>query len=128
MNPWVVLVTAAALLFAFGTGANVARNRMRHGVPPPAMAGNPAVERALRVQGNTLEGIVIFLPALWIFSGYWDPRIGAAIGAVWVIGRIIYMVGYMADPDKRFAGYGIQTLAILALVVGAIAGAVKDLI
>ena len=112
----------------FFTSLNVATNRKRHGVPAPAMAGHPLVECALRVQGNTLEWLVIFLPALWMFSAFFDPRVGAVLGAVWILGRILYLRGYMASPDKRGPGFGIQALATLALLVGAAVGAVMALV
>ena len=86
------------------------------------MSGHPHVERALRVQGNTLEWLVIFLPALWMFGMFFDPRIGAALGAVWVGGRIVYMTGYMKDPSKRAAGFAIQAVATVILLIGAAVG------
>ena len=127
MNPWTVLTSILALLFYFSTGANVARQRHRHSVLAPAMSGHPAVERALRVQGNTLEWLVIFLPSLWMFSSYWSPLVGAAIGLVWVIGRALYMAGYMRDVKGRAAGFGIQLLATFVLLLGAAIAAVRAL-
>ena len=125
MNPWPALTTVAALLVYLMTSINVARQRHKHGVHAPAMIGHPLVERALRVQGNTLEWIVIFLPSLWIFSAYWSPIIGAALGVIWIFGRILYMGGYMTDPSKRGPGFGIQGLATLVLLIGAAAGAIR---
>jgi uncharacterized membrane protein YecN with MAPEG domain len=128
MSPWIVLVTVAALLFYFWTGLNVAATRKTHGIMPPAMSGHVQVECALRVQGNTLEWIVIFLPALWLFSLYWSGPGGAAVGLVWILGRFLYMRGYMKEPKARYAGFGIQTLACAVLVIGAAAGAVRALL
>lgn len=85
------------------------------------------MERALRVQGNTLEWLVIFLPSLWMFSSYWSPLVGAAIGLVWVIGRALYMAGYMRDVKGRAAGFGIQLLATFVLLLGAAIAAVRAL-
>jgi uncharacterized membrane protein YecN with MAPEG domain len=91
------------------------------------MSGHEAVERALRVQGNTLEWLVIFLPALWMFSSYWSPLVGAALGVVWIVGRALYMAGYMRDVKSRSAGFGIQFLATFILLLGAAVGAIRAL-
>ena len=127
MNPWTALTSVLALLFYFSTGVNVARQRHRHAVLAPAMSGHPAVERALRVQGNTLEWLVIFLPSLWMFSSYWSPLAGAALGMVWIIGRALYMAGYMRDVKSLAAGFGIQLLATFVLLLGAGVAAVRAL-
>ncbi len=127
MNPWTVLTSVAALLFYFVTSVNVARQRHRHGVMAPAMTGHEQVERALRVQGNTLEWIVIFIPSLWLFSAYWSPNLGAVLGSVWVVGRVMYMAGYMRDVKSRGPGFGIQALATFILLGGAAIGAVRAL-
>ena len=128
MNAWVVLVSFAALAFYFVTVVNVARTRGKHGIAPPAMTGHEQVERALRVQGNTVEWLVIFLPSLWLSAVYWPGPIIAAIGLVWIFGRILYMNGYMKEPKARFAGFGIQTLVCAVLAVAGVVGAVKALL
>ncbi len=127
MNPLLVLVTLAALVFYAYTAVNAGATRARHKIHAPAMTGHPQVESALRIQGNTLEWLVIFLPALWIFAAYWNVYIGAGLGVIWIIGRIIYLVGYMKSPGKRAPGFGIQALATIVLLLGAIAGAVRGL-
>ena len=128
MNPWIVLVSLAALIFYFATGLNVAGVRKKHGIMPPAMSGHAQVECALRVQGNTLEWLVIFLPALWLFGLYWPGSVAAGLGLAWIAGRYLYMTGYMKDPNARYPGFFIQTLACTVLVIGAAIGAVKGLI
>ncbi len=125
MNPWIVLTSLAALLFYFATSVNVALNRRAHGVHAPAMTGHPQVERALRVQGNTLEWLAIFLPSLWMFSFYWKPTWAVAFGLIWILGRILYMIGYMQDVAKRGPGFLIQSAATAILLFGAAAGAIK---
>ncbi len=127
MNPWIVLTIVAALLFYFATSANVAVQRHKHGVMAPAMSGHDMVERAIRVQGNTLEWIVIFLPALWIFSVYWGGSVGAVLGLVWIVGRIMYMLGYMRTVTGRGPGFGVQAMATVILLGGAIVGAIRAL-
>ena len=103
-------VTILAALICLGTAILVARVRRRHKIAPPAMTGTPEVECALRVQGNTVEQIVIFLPLLWVAALYFHA-IGwlvPLIGLCWCLGRIIYAFGYMANPEKRHIGFGIS--------------------
>ena len=130
MSGWIGLVTLAALLFYFWTGLNVARMRGKHQVRAPAMSGHPDVERALRVQGNTLEWLPLFLVTLWMFGAAWPQWswIGALIGLGWIVGRFMYMQGYMADPSKRSQGFLVQAIAVGLLFLGSLAGVIANLI
>ncbi len=128
MSPWIVLVTMAALLLYFYMGLRIASARRKHNIAAPATTGHPDFERVFRVQMNTLEWLPIFLPALWIAAGYWDPRIVAAVGIVWVIGRFMYMEGYIAEAGKRSMGFMVQAIATLVLLLGAIVGAIMALV
>jgi len=86
------------------------------------MSGDENFERVVRVQQNTLEQLVFFLPALWLFSVYVNPFWGAGLGVVWLIGRIIYAWGYYQAADKRIAGFAISTLGGIGLLLGALVG------
>lgn len=114
------LVTLLTALFYFLTALNVAKLRGRTGIKVPAMSGHPDFERAFRIQLNTLEWLPIFLPSLWLFAIYIGDSIAAAIGAVWIIGRIVYAIGYSKDAIKRRPGFLIQALATVALWLGAL--------
>ena len=120
----VAIVTLLALLLYFWTSTVVARQRLKHRILTPAMSGHPDVERALRVQGNMLEWLPIFLPSLWLFAWYFNGKIAAAIGAVWILGRLYYSISYMKDPAKRGPGFGIQATATAALLFGALGKAI----
>lgn len=117
---WAALVTLAALLVYLSLGINVGRARHKTGIQAPAVTGDATLERAFRVHYNTLEWLPIFLGAMWIFALYWNDRVAAGIGVVWILGRILYARGYMADPAKRGPGFLIQALATLALLLGGI--------
>jgi glutathione S-transferase len=114
------LVTLLAVLFYFFTSIGVARARSAYGVRAPATSGHPDFERVFRVQMNTLEWMPIFLPALWLFAIYLSDAVAAALGAVWIVGRIAYFVGYKRAAEKRSPGFGIQALAAVALWIGAL--------
>lgn len=128
MSAWIVLVTIAALLLYFYMGTLVAGARRKHGIAAPAISGNADFERVFRVQMNTLEWLPIFLPALWMCATYWDQRAVAAVGVVWIVGRAMYMHGYIQAADQRSMGFLIQAIAVLVLLIGGIVGAIMSLI
>lgn len=122
------IVTILAVLFVFYTGLRVGQMRGKHKIDAPATTGNPEFERTYRVQMNTLEQFVIFLPLLWLATSYfkmvgWLP---AALGVVWLIGRFMYMQGYIAAPEKRSSGFLISLLATAGLLILAVIGIVMD--
>lgn len=113
------LITCFAVALYFSTGLLVARARAAYGIKAPAITGNPDFERVFRVQMNTLEWMPMFLPALWLFAIYVSDSIAAAIGLVWILGRILYIVSYSKAAEKRGPGFGIQAFATIALWLGA---------
>jgi glutathione S-transferase len=124
---WTALVTILALLVYFFMGLQVARTRGKSGIEPPAMTGHPLLERANRVHVNTLEWLPLFLTGLWLFAIYWNEPVAAGLGLVWIVGRLLYSTGYMADPVKRSTGFLIQSLATMILLIGALGRIVYSL-
>jgi glutathione S-transferase len=118
------LVTGLALLFYVATIAFVGQARGRYQIKAPATIGHPAFERAYRVQQNTVEQLVIFLPALWLFSLFVSPLWGAVIGVVWILGRIHYAWGYLRDAEKRGPGAMVTMISAMILLVGGLVGIV----
>jgi uncharacterized membrane protein YecN with MAPEG domain len=118
---------ALALVEFFVFGWAVGRARTRYQVPAPATTGNPVFERYFRAQMNTLEQLVIFLPALLLFAYYLNPYIAAALGALFVIGRALYFRGYVHSPEQRHVGFALAGIPTLVLLVGGIYGAVRAL-
>lgn len=110
-------VTALSILLCIGFAILVARTRRATGIEPPTMSGDPRLERALRVQGNTMEGFVVFLPALWLAALYFHGWVPPIIGLIWCLGRLIFAAGYMAAAEKRHIGFAISIFSVLALVV-----------
>jgi len=125
--PLVHIVIALAVLQFFWFGMQVGRARVRFGVPAPAISGNPDFERVFRVQANTLELLVLFLPGIWMFGTYLSPRWAAGLGIVYLIGRFLYARGYARAANQRGLGYGLSALPALVLVVGGLVGAVRAL-
>ena len=122
------LVTLLAVAFYLFTAINVSRTRRRTGIKVPATSGHPDFERAFRIQANTLEWMPIFLPSLWLFAVYIGDAAAAGLGAVWIIGRIVYFIGYSKAAAKRGPGFAIQVLAAFALWVGALGAVVLRMV
>jgi glutathione S-transferase len=118
-HSFVALVTLLTVAVYLWMGTQVAGTRRKTGILPPVMTGDPVLERTIRAHCNTLEWLPIFLPCLWLFAIYWNSSVAAALGLVWVIGRIVYFLGYVADASKRFPGFFIQALAAAVLLFGA---------
>ncbi len=120
------LVNILAIVLYFYMGVNVGRMRVKHNVKAPATTGATEFDRAFRVQMNTLEHLPVFLPLLWLAMLYfsWLPWAVPALGVVWIIGRALYMDGYMKDPEKRGLGFGVSALAEILLLVLALIGIV----
>ena len=128
MLHFTALVTCLAILFYFLTTVQVGKARATFGIKAPAISGNADFERLFRVQMNTLEWLPIFLPALWLFAIYISDAIAAAIGVIWIAGRILYMRGYSKAADQRGRGFGIQALAAMLLWLGAVGAIVWRLV
>ena len=128
VNHWVNLVLLLALVEFVAFGYLVGRARQKYGVKAPATSGHDMFDRYFRVHYNTLELLILFIPALWVAAMYWNPAWIAGIGAVYLVGRIIYLRGYVAEPNQRSIGFGLSMLPILVLILAALAGAVKALL
>lgn len=123
--PYVHIVIALAVIEFFWFSIEVGRARARYKVQAPATTGNEVFERYFRVQMNTLEMLIMFVPAILLYSAYTSPYVAAGIGAVYVIGRIVYLLTYVKNPNSRSAGYAISILPILILLAGGLFGAIR---
>ena len=127
MSIWPSLVTACALLLYLAVTINVGRARTKYKILPPQMTGDENFERVVRVQQNTLEQLVLFLPTLWLFSEWISPVWAGGLGIVWVMGRILYAWGYYQAAEKRMLGFGMSSLVTITLLGGAIVGIIRSL-
>jgi len=118
----VYLTILLALAEYLAMAALVGRARVKYGIRAPAMTGNPDFERVNRVHYNTLENLIVFVPAVWIFAEYASEVWAAVLGALFVVGRAIYAIGYYKAAEKRSVGAGITGIVNIVLVVGGLIG------
>ena len=114
------IVSLLSLLLYAYMGVRVGQARAQFSVPAPAITGNTDFERVFRVQANTLEWLPIFLTSIWLFSLYWDDRVAAGLGVVWIVGRALYLTGYARAASARSTGFLIQLAATAILLFGAL--------
>ncbi|MDB5108439.1 MAG: hypothetical protein JWM69_1380 [Candidatus Binatus sp.] len=110
------LVTMLALAEYLALAFLVGRARVLHKVEAPATTGDPEFERYFRVHQNTLEALIVFIPAVWIFSLTVHYHLGVALGVLFLIARIVYASGYLKAPGKRAPG-ALMTFAVNGILV-----------
>ena len=121
--PYVHIVLALALLEFFLFCLAVARARDTYNVPAPATTGHEVFERYFRVQMNTLEQLVIFVPSIILFGAYVSPWLAAALGVVFIVGRGLYFKGYVRAAEGRHTGFMLSVIPNVTLLVGGLLGA-----
>lgn len=123
-----MIVTVLALIQFTIFSFQVGKMRMKHEVKAPATTGHADFERMFRVHQNTMEQLVIFVPALWLFGYFVDSLWGAGIGVVFIAGRMVYRAAYLKDPSTRSVGFGLGLAANVVLLIGALIAAVMTMI
>ena len=89
---------------------------------------NPDFERIFRVHANALEWLPTFLVPLWLCAVFLSDITAAALGLVWIAGRVWYYLGYSAAVQKRLPGFFVQSTACFLLFIGATAGVAVHLV
>ena len=125
---YTALVTVAAVVLTFVLSLRVGRLRQKHGVEAPATTGHPEFERGNRVHQNTVEQLVLFLPLLWLALYVLGDAIAGLIGAVWVVGRVLYANAYARDAAARQPGMTITAVSTAALLLASLWGIVQGFI
>lgn len=119
---YVYIVIVLALIEYVVLGGMVGYARGKYSINAPAITGNEIFERHFRVHQNTLEGLVAFVPGLWLFGMFISPNWAAGLGLVGIVGRALYARGYVADPAKRGPGAMICGLVNMVLLLGSLVG------
>ena len=121
----VTVIIALALIEYSVFGMAVGWARGKYGVAAPAVSGDPIFERYYRVQQNTLELLVLFVPGMWMFAHYISAEVAAGLGVVFIVGRFLYFRGYVADPKSRSLGFALSFLPAQILLFGGLVGAAR---
>lgn len=121
-------VTLLTLLVYIWITVQIGKARRLHEIPAPTMTGPDDFNRVVRVHGNTMEALILFFPALWLFAIMQNDLYAGIVGVFFPIGRVIYAKGYYAAADKRGRGFMIGFLATIVLIVGAIIGTVGQIL
>ena len=124
----VLVVILAALIEYMVFAGLVGAARGKYGIHAPATTGHPQFERVHRVHQNTLEALVVFIPALLVFAYYLSFGWAAGLGVVFIVARAIYAVSYIRDPEKRGPGAGLTGVVNIVLVLGGLWGLGKHLL
>ena len=126
--PLLAIVTLLAVLEYVVISLLVARARGQYGIKAPATSGHEMFDRYFRVQQNTIEQLLVFLPSLWIFGSYVSAPVGALLGLVFIAGRALYLRGYVADPAQRSLGFQLSFAPSVVMLIGGLIGAAVALL
>lgn len=116
------LVTWGAMALYFWSMFRVGSARTKHQVMPPHTTGPEAFMRVFRAQQNTLEQLVLFLPSLWLFALFISHLWAGILGALWIIFRVWYILGYSRATEKRMAPFLFGLVITVVLLGGALFG------
>lgn len=128
MHPLIALVTLLTVVLMIVCTVLVGRARGKYKIQAPATTGHEGFERAFRVQMNTQEGAIMFLPTLWLAAFFGNPEHAALAGAVWLVGRTWYAVAYSVPGRNRGPGFALGLLALAVLLVMALWGVIRTLV
>ena len=120
------IVTLLALIQFIWFGFRVGAARGKYGISAPATTGHDLFERHYRVHYNTLEALVVFLPALWAFGSYVSEYWAAGLGVVYLVGRVVYALSYVKDPQGRGLGMLLSSLPVYVMLLGGLGWAICD--
>lgn len=117
---YATFATIAAIFLSSGLFIFVGAVRGKTKIDSPAMTGHVDLEKALRIQYNTMEQFILFVPALWMYAVYVNDLWAGIFGLVWILGRLLYANMYFANPKSRSIAFALTFLptAIMAVWVG----------
>ncbi len=125
---YVVFATALLLLQYMVLGVRSGLARGKAGLEAPAITGDEVYERRYRVHQNTMEQLVGFIPAMWMFAYFVSPDYASGLAVLFFVGRIVYARSYEADPKSRGKGFFMGFLAFIIALFGAMIGAGMNLV
>lgn len=125
---YATLIVLLALLQYVWLSMRVGMAREKYNIEAPACSGDEAFERLFRVQQNTLEQLIIFVPASFAFAYFLSPVWAPILGVIFIVGRFLFAAEYVKDPKTRTLGFALTFLPNAALLIGALVGVVIKII
>ena len=117
METATLIVMLALLEYTWFT-LRVGFNRDKFGVNAPATTGNETWERMFRIQQNTMEQLVMFIPATFAFAHFVSVRWVWLPGVMFIVGRFLYSMEYLGSPSSRVPGMSLTLLSNVILIIG----------
>jgi glutathione S-transferase len=114
----VVIVIVLALFQLIGFGVAVSLARRKYQVAAPATTGHEVFDRYFRVQMNTVEQLVVFVPAIWLFASMVSENWAAILGGVYLLGRLVYFYSYVKNPRSRTLGFAMSSFPGIIMLAG----------
>ncbi len=124
----IALIVLLALLQYTAFILIVGATRQKYGVAAPAITGHAQWERYHRIQVNTAEQLVLFIPAIFGFATYANPGWAAGLGLIFLLGRVVYFLGYRKAGKNRMPGAVMTSFPSYILLIGALIGLLKKLV
>ena len=117
---YTIIVILLALLQYISFIFRVGFTRVKYGVHAPKTTGDETWERIYRVQLNTMEQLVLFIPGMLAFSTYVSAQWVLLPGVLFIVGRQIYAHLYVKNPESRGLGMILSLFSNIALVLGSL--------
>ncbi len=120
--PLTALITLFIVLMLHWNAMRVGRARREYNIAAPAVSGHPVFETAYRIQMNTIEGVLTFLPTMWLTALLLQDALAAALGLSWVMARIWFALAYAREPEQRYRPLTVSMLCLALCVLAAFVG------
>lgn len=127
MDTIALIIILAVLQFAVFTSLT-GRARANENVKAPATTGGETFERWFRVQQNTMEHLVAFVPAIYLCAVYTNATVAIVGGVLYLVGRCLYAYTYVKDPQTRGLGMILSFLPILMMILAALGGVLMTVV
>ena len=113
----IAIITVMILIQTLFFGFEVGKARGKYNIKAPAVSGDENFDRHYRIHQNTIEQIIIFIPSLWLFGYFVNNNVAAALGVLFIIGRLVFRNAYLKNPASREIGFmmGFIPMAICLL-------------
>jgi uncharacterized MAPEG superfamily protein len=118
---FLALMTLACVGLLFFISFKMGTMRAKHDVPAGSVEGPEEFNRFTRSQANLIEGLMMFLPSVWVFGYFGSATLAGLLAVAFLGGRILYHRAYVTDPATRglpfMVGIGSTALAWVGALV-----------